>query len=344
MIDLRSDTLTKPTKAMYEAISEAELGDEGRLTDDNRGGDPTIRLLEDKAAEITGMESALFCVSGTMGNLLALITYTNYGDYCAANEYLHVCKSEKGIFAERPGGIKPLYYKTDSLGSPDISSIDKLLKDSRVKALCIENTNNFYGGTCLSPDYMAEISRTVKKHNVPVHMDGARLFNASVALNTDVREFTKHTDSVMFCISKGLGAPMGSLLCSSRDFISKARTNKKYLGGVLRQGGIAAAAGIVALETGPQQLKADHKNAKALAVELSGIKSLKIDMKSVQTNILKVDVSETGMDAETFSSELRKLGVLVNAVDKNCIRAVLYRGISSEMTAEAAGIFRKLAN
>ena len=163
MIDLRSDTLTKPTKAMYEAMLTAELGDEGRLTEEHRGGDPTMRLLEDKAAERTGKESALFCVSGTMGNLLALMTYTNYGDYCAANENLHVCRSEKGIFADRPGGIKPLFYDTDSLGTPDIDSINKLLNKTSVKAVCIENTNNFFGGTCITPSHIADISKTAKK-------------------------------------------------------------------------------------------------------------------------------------------------------------------------------------
>ena len=340
MIDLRSDTLTKPTKAMYEAMVNAELGDEGRLTEDHRGGDPTMRLLEDKAAEITGKESAMFCVSGTMGNLLALMTYTRYGDFCAANENLHVCRSEKGIFADRPGGIKPVFYDTDSLGTPDISSIDKLLNKNSVKAVCIENTNNFYGGTCLTSDCIAEIAKTVKKYNVPLHMDGARLFNASVYLNTDVKDITRHIDSVMFCVSKGLGAPIGSLLCGTKEFIDKARDLKKYLGGVVRQGGIAAAAGIKALETEIPLLKNDHENTKYIADELSDSPLLSINKKSVQTNLLKVDVSGTGMNAENFAGKLKEKGLLVNAVDESSIRIVLYKEISRDIAEKSVQIIK----
>ncbi len=340
MIDLRSDTLTKPTKAMYSAMMNAELGDEGRLTDDKRGGDPTIRLLEDRASEITGKESALFCVSGSMGNLLALMTYTNYGDYCAVNENLHVCRSEKGIFADRPGGIKPLFYDTDLLGTPDIASIDELLNKNSVKAACIENTNNFFGGTCITPDYIADISKTVKKYNVPLHMDGARLFNASVYLNADAKEITRHVDSVMFCISKGLGAPVGSLLCGKKDFIEKARENKKYLGGVVRQGGIVAAAGIQALDTEIPLLKIDHDNTKMLADLLSEIPELKINKKSVQTNLLKIDISGTGMAADIFTGKLKEKGLLVNAVDSGSIRIVLYKEINRRQVEESVQIIK----
>ena len=342
MIDLRSDTLTKPTKAMYDAMLNAELGDEGRLTADGRGGDPTIRLLEDKAAEITGMEAALFCLSGTMGNLLALMSYTDYGDYCLTNENSHIYRSEKGIFTDRPGGIKPLFYSTDLLGVPDIPSIDKLLKKNTVKAVCIENTNNYYGGTCLTSDCIAEISKTAAEYNVPLHLDGARIFNASLYLNTAVREFARHVDSLMFCISKGLGAPVGSLLCGKRDFIEKARNLKKNIGGVVRQGGIVAAAGIAALETEIPKLKKDHENTAYLADSLSAFTPLEINKRSVQTNILKAEISKTGMNSKHFAELLAGKGLLVNAVDDTSIRLVIYKEINRKQIDKAVQIIKEI--
>ena len=229
MIDLRSDTLTMPTEEMRKAAYEARVGDEGRTDAKGRGEDPTVNALEEMAAEITGKESALFVTSGTLGNLIALMTYCSRGDAVAVERNLHVYRTEKAPFSERVAGLKPIFYETETSGKPDIVSIEELIAKTPVKALCLENTHNFAGGICLTADDIKSIMSVAKKKDIPIHMDGARIFNAAVRLNATVSELARPVDSVMFCLSKGLGAPVGSMLCGKGDFIFEARKTKKLV-------------------------------------------------------------------------------------------------------------------
>ena len=325
VIDFFSDTATVPTTEMRKAIMEATVGDDGR------GLDPTANRLELIASEITGKEAALFLSSGTMGNLVAILTHCNRGDEIIVGESSHIFSSEDGG-ASSLGGISYRTLKEDRLGKLDLSELESALKPdglhySRTSMLSLENTHNDRGGVALTQDYTKEVAQIANKHCIPLHIDGARLFNASVCLGTPVDILVKDADSVSISLSKGLCAPVGAVLCGSKAFVEIARRHRKVLGGGMRQVGMVAAAGIVALETMVDRLADDHSNAKRLAVGLSRIDGISIDPDSVHTNLVYFDVcvNQPGKLAE----KLEKNGVLGGS-DQSRWRFVCYNGISQD--------------
>lgn len=337
MIDLRSDTLTIPTPEMLLAITKAELGDDGRVGPNGRGEDPTVNKLLDRAMELTGKEAAIVLPTGTMGNLVAMMTYTNYNDFAAVSSCNHIKRSEKGVFNERPGGVRALLYESDKYGFPILDSLKSVLEgDDKAKVVCTENTNNFCGGTCLSVEQMRELHDFCSSYGVPLHLDGARIFNAAAALGVSVGELVKNADSVMFCISKGLRAPIGSVLCGTSDFIKRARDNAKYCGGVMRQAGVIAAPGLIALENGYEVALRDNKHARILGEKLAAAGGcLRVDLDTVQSNMVKVGVQK---HAAVVISELKELGVKVGSVDDSSFRLVTHADNSEDEILNAAEI------
>lgn len=338
MIDLRSDTLTQPTVEMRKAMHDAEVGDAGRTDSSGRGEDPTVNRLEDIAAGLMGKEAAMFLPSGTMGNLIALMTYCSIGQRVGVEKKLHVYHNEKGIFKDRPGGLIPEFFETDHKSIPNLNSIKALLEEKKIDLLCLENTHNFEGGTCLSKDQINAICSLAKKNGVAVHLDGARINNASVYLNTSVDELVAPADSVMFCLSKGLGAPVGSMLCGTHDFVVEAKKIRKVIGGTMRQAGVLAAAGIVAIQRERDRLMEDHENARLLAERIEHNLRINLKKEDVQTNIVKIDVSPSGYDAASFLMGLEKRGIKANAISEKHIRMVTYREIRREDIMEASNI------
>jgi threonine aldolase len=334
IVDLRSDTVTRPTPAMRRAMAEAEVGD------DVYGEDPTVNRLEARAAEIFGREASLFVPTGSMGNLLAIKTWTQPGMEVICEERAHIANYELASIsaiagclphtASAPGGVLT-WDRIEPLIRP------KIYYYAQTGLIELENTSNMHGGTVYPPDVMQEICERAHAAGLPVHLDGARIFNAAVALGREVREITRHFDSVMFCLSKALGAPVGSMLVGSREFIRKARTSRKQLGGGMRQVGVLAAAGLVALEESPKILHRDHENARHLAQGLAQIPGISIDAKSVVTNIVIFSVAETGIPAATICDELARRGILCGPRDQFTIRMVTHYDV------DRAGIERALA-
>src|SRR5581483_10842194 len=290
VIDLRSDTVTKPSVAMRRAMMEAEVGD------DVYGEDPTINELEHRAAEIFAREAAIFVPTGTMGNQIAVKIHTRPGQEIVCEERAHVWNYEMAMIAHFSGCTpRPI------AGENGVMTWEQVRRKiapgtyyiAQTGLVALENTHNMAGGTVMPTEVVNEICEGAHKAGLPVHMDGARIFNAAVALGKPVAEITKNVDSLMFCLSKGLGAPVGSLLVGSRDFITRARIYRKSLGGGMRQAGILAAAGLIALEEGPKRLHEDHANAKFLAGRLAKIRGIQIDSANVQTNILVFDIRGT---------------------------------------------------
>ncbi len=332
-IDLRSDTVTLPSAAMRRAMADAEVGD------DVYGEDPSVNRLEKLAAQKLGHEAALFVSSGTQGNLLALLGHCQRGDEYIAGQLAHCYRTEGGGAAVL-GGIQPQPLDFQSDGTLDLAKVEHAIKPdnihfARTRLLCLENTQ---AGKVLPLDYLAEARRLADRHGLALHLDGARVFNAAVKLAVSVDSITADFDSVSFCLSKGLGAPAGSLLCGSADFIAAARRGRKMLGGGMRQAGVLAAAGILALEQHVDRLAEDHDNAKRLAVGLAGIDALELDPATVQTNM--VFVSVRGGDAEQFSRALARHDIVIPAT--NPMRLVTHLDISREdvaRTVEAATSF-----
>ena len=326
IIDLRSDTVTLPTQEMLESILDAELGDDGR------NGDPTARRLEELAAEKMGKEDALLVTSGSQANLVSLLSYTRPGDEIVVETEAHINYYEAGGLSAVAGLVpRPIRGDLGVLG-PD--QVEKTIltgtpRSSRIRLICIENTHNRAGGTCVSPTQIGELGEVAEKYGLPIYMDGARIFNAAVALGVDVRELTKDVDSLMFCLSKGLSSPVGSLVVGTHEFIRSAREWRKILGGTLRQSGVIAAPGIVALEKMIGRLKEDHNNARKLAKGLVEIEDITVDMRTVQTNIVKLDVSGLGCDGNRFVGELEKHGVGAAGFGGSIVRMVTHRGIES---------------
>ncbi|MFT4415434.1 GntG family PLP-dependent aldolase [Fredinandcohnia humi] len=339
MIDLRSDTLTKPTESMRRAMYEAVVGDDGRVDLEGKGEDPTVNALENLASKITGKEDAMFCNSGTIANIIALVTYCQRVETVAISKYNHIYYSERSPFMEEYFGLKPSFYDIDEKGVPDLQSLHSIFMDGASKLLCLENSNNFKGGTCMSVQQTEEICSAAKKYKIPVHMDGARIFNVASYYDIPVKELLNSVDSVMFCLSKGLGAPIGSLLCGSKEFIGRARGIRKLLGGGMRQAGIVAAAGIIALQEEVERLKEDHKLAKLLASKLVTNKKIKIDPELVDTNIVTVDVSPSGYSAKKFEVDLETYGLKVKSMSEQYVRMTTYRGITLDDIENAATIF-----
>ena len=340
MIDLRSDTVTQPTDEMRDAMHAARLGD------DSRDGDPTVRELETLAATRTGKEAAMFVPSGTMGNLAALMAHTGRGGEVLLEESSHILKSEMGAIAQVAG----LFHRTirGQHGAMDLGvltgTIAAQMKPNKLATALIEmeTTHNGAGGAVLPLDHMAEVHALGRQHGIPVHTDGARLFNAAVALGVPAEQIARHSDSVTFCVSKGLSAPIGSLLCGTGNFIARARSFRRMLGGNLRQAGMLAAAGIVALDSMVERLADDHRTAKQLADGLHRLSPSLVDPKSIETNIVRVDTTGSGWPAETWSAALQRSDVHVAPGGPMQLRFVTHRHISPADVETTLQAFREL--
>ncbi len=332
VIDLRSDTVTHPTPEMRRAIFEAEVGY------DVYGEDPTVNRLEMMAAARMCKEAALFTTSGTQGNLIAVLTHCNRGDEIIVGDEAHMFWYEVGGAAAL-GGVTIRTLPNDSCGRLNPDDIERAIRDRDIHypettLVCLENTHNRCGGTVLSADYTDEVCRLAHTRGLKVHLDGARIFNAAIALGVPVLALAENADSVSFCLSKGLGAPVGSLLCGSKDFVERARKFRKMLGGGMRQAGIIAAAGIVALETMVDRLVDDHANARRLAEGLAGINGITLAQDSVPTNIVMFELSPGPSTAE-FMEGLREGGVKVGLRDGRPFRAVTHYMVTSSDIDEA---------
>jgi threonine aldolase len=326
-IELRSDTCTLPTDEMREAMRSAEVGD------DVFGEDPTINRLEALAAEKVGKEAALFLPSGTMGNLVAVMTHCRRGDEIVLEAESHIYYYEVGGLSAIAGVVPRLVPGKNGILNPD--DVRKALRPRNIHyppttCITVENSHNRGGGTVTGIPVLEAIAEIARERGMTFHMDGARIFNAAIALGVDVREIAKHADSVMFCLSKGLSAPVGSMLAGTADFIERARKNRKMAGGGMRQAGVLAAAGIIALTKMVDRLAEDHDNAKEFARGLSEIPGVSIDLSTVQTNIVMFDIHRLGIGSEQFASELATHGVRVTTRPPFGIRAVANRHFQQE--------------
>jgi threonine aldolase len=307
-IDLRSDTVTQPTPEMREAMYRAEVGD------DVYGDDPTVNRLEELAAAKLGQAAAVFVASGTMGNLVSLLTHCGRGEEVIVGSEAHIFRYEAGG-SSALGGIPQFQIPNDPDGTLPLDRVEAAIRggdqhEARTKLIALENTHNRCGGTVLPVAYLRDVRELADRHGLKVHLDGARVFNAAVALGVDVKELTQHVDSVMFCLSKGLSAPVGSVICGSQDFIAQARRNRKMLGGGMRQAGVLAAAGIVALETMIVRLADDHANARHLAEGLADTPGFVVDLARVQTNIVFFELdSNRKVTSEVVTRRMLKQGV-----------------------------------
>ncbi len=339
MIDLRSDTVTKPTQAMRDAMAMAEVGD------DVYREDPTVIRLEELAAKKLGKEAGLFVCSGTMGNQVAIMTHTQRGDELITEAESHIFYYEVGDIAMLSG--VQARQVPGQRGIMDPEDVKHAIRDvdnihfPRTSLIAIENTHNRGGGKIWPIEYVREISAMAHDRGIAVHMDGARIFNASIASGITPDVWASYADSVMFCLSKGLCAPVGSMLVGSKDFIERARKNRKRLGGGLRQVGILAAAGIVALETMVDRLGEDHANAKLLATELASI-GYGSDPAEAETNMVMVDVRASGKDAPSFASSVREKGVLCNAVTPTTVRLVTHHDVTTDQCHQTVEAFKSL--
>jgi threonine aldolase len=332
VIDLRSDTITHPTPEMRRAMFEAEVGD------DVYGEDPTVNRLEAMAAKMMGQEAALFTTSGTQSNLVAVLTQTNHGDEIIAGDEAHMLWYEVGGAAAL-AGVTIRTVPNDNHGRLNLDDIELTIREKDIHypqttLMCLENTHNRCGGTVLTTDYTDEVCNLAHRRGLKVHLDGARIFNAAVALGVPAYALTQNVDSVAFCLSKGLGAPVGSLVCGSKDFVEQARKFRKMLGGGMRQAGIIAAAGIVALETMVGRLAEDHANAKRLAEGLAGIKGVTLAQADTPTNIVMFELL-SGLSVVEFMEGLGKAGVKVGFRDGGPFRAVTHWMVSSSDIDEA---------
>jgi len=339
IVDLRSDTVTKPSAAMRRAMHDADVGD------DVYREDPTINRLQDRAAEIFGREAGLYVVSGTMGNQTAIKVLTHHGQEVICEDRCHIYNFEMGMLTAFSGIVPRTIHAEDgiltwNLISPHIRKRNDYR--ARTGMIEIENTSNLAGGSVYPQAVTDDIVDQAHAAGLPVHLDGARIFNASVALGKSVIELTRKFDSVMFCLSKGLGAPVGSMLVGSKEFIEEARIVRKMLGGSMRQAGVLAAAGLIALEEGPKRLHIDHANAKFLAQELAQIPGIKIDAAKVESNILFFDVSGTRLTAPEVSKRLAAQGVLANASGPNLIRMVAHLDVDRAGCERALSILREI--
>jgi len=343
MIDLRSDTVTLPTPAMREAMSRAELGD------DVYGEDPTVNRLERMAAEIVGMEAAMLVPTGTMGNLAAMLAHCQRGTKAFLGAQAHTYVYEAGGAAALGGIVMTPIRNTDN-GEIDLDELrDELERPPDAHfalpaLVALENTHNLCAGSAVELSHMTAVAGLAHAHHLPVHLDGARIFNAAIALETTAKKIAESADSVSFCLSKGLACPVGSLLCGSREFIGRARRMRKMLGGGMRQAGIIAAAGIVALETMIDRLVEDHLNARALAEGLGLVAGINVRPVKRRTNMVVFEVDGGAPVATKFAAAMKDRGVIANARGPSSFRAVTHHGISRRdidrvvaAAAEAAG-------
>ncbi len=339
VIDLRSDTVTQPTPAMREAIYRAEVGD------DVYGEDPTVNRLEAMSAELLGKEAALFVTSGTQGNLCALLAHCDRGDQVILGDKSHTFRYEQGGMAS-VGGLMPYLLPNQPDGTLRLEDIVAAVQPDnphfpRSRLICLENTHNMCNGVPLKTAYVESVAALAREHNLRVHVDGARLFNAAVALDVPAREHVAATDSVTFCLSKGLCAPVGSVLCGSTEFIARARRARKVLGGGMRQAGFLAAAGIVALERIRPRLHEDHARARQLADGLAGIPGVAVN--PVYTNIVYFRLTEDApLTAPEVEEALRQRDVLILSRDARSFRAVTHYWIDGADVERALATLREI--
>jgi threonine aldolase len=341
MIDLRTDTGTLPTEEMHEAMRRAELGDDGR------DGDPTVRRLEEMAAAATGQEAGVMVPSGTMSNLVALLTHANRdGGEVLLDAESHIMRSELGGVAKL-AGLFPRIYPAER-GTPDVDALRDLIRPVMTRGqfptslVCLETTHNDAGGAVVPLETLAAVRRIASEKGIPVHIDGARVFNAAVALGVPVSEIGKHADSIGFCVSKGLSAPVGSVLCGSKAFIDRARVYRRMVGGTMRQAGVFAAAGIVALDKMVDRLADDHRRARRLADGLHAIDPKLVNPNRVATNIVMVEIGGTGMNAAAWVAALVEKGVRTSVWNAISLRLVTHRHIDDAAVDRAIAAFREL--
>ncbi len=343
IVDLRSDTVTLPTPAMREAMARAEVGD------DVLGEDPTVNRLQQVAAERMGKEAGLFVPSGTMGNLAAVLAHCNRGDEVILGNLSHTFLFEAGGIAAL-GGVMPHTLPNLPDGSLDLGEIRSAIRADDVhqpisRLIILENTHNRCGGTVLSADYMRQVGELAKKYQLRLHIDGARIFNAAAALNIPAKELAEPADSITFCLSKALCAPVGSVLCGSAEFIRKARRIRKQLGGGMRQAGILAAAGLVALDQMVDRLSEDHRRARQLATSLADIPGLRVENATPASNMVFVSLSEDGsqpMNAAQASARLVEMGVKVQTIGPRRFRLVTHYWIDDEGIEQTINAFKRI--
>lgn len=338
-IDLRSDTVTKPTASMREAMKMAEVGD------DVYGEDPTVNALEKKSARIFQKEAALLFPTGTMANQAAIMAHTNHGDEVIIEENMHMFMFEVAGLAYLSGVQARLLSSDKGALAPEdiIGSIrPENIHFPETTLMCLENTHNMHGGTVLTKQEVDAVAEVGKKHGIPLHMDGARIFNAATHLDVNVSELTQGCDSLMFCLSKGLSAPIGSVLVGSNDFIQRARKCRKILGGGMRQAGTIAACGNIALDEMVNRLNEDHHNAEKLAEALETIPWVDIDLSRVQTNIVRFNLDTDYIDGASFIKRLAKDGVKANLLGSNGIRMVTHKDVGEEDIKAAIQIIQTL--
>lgn len=341
IIDLRSDTVTLPTEEMLEAIRHAELGD------DVFGEDSTVNRLEKITAEKMGKEAALLVTSGTQANLVSLMSNTNPGELVILEAQSHIYWYEVGGICSI-AGLMPCLVKS-RLGSFDPEVLEAAIRPKDIhypplSLICAENTHNRHGGTVITPERLRTTNEVAKKHGLRLYMDGARLFNAAVALGASVQDFTKHVDNLMFCLSKSLSCPIGSLVVGTHEFVQKARKMRKILGGGMRQAGIVAAPGIIALEKMVDRLKEDHRNAKRLAKGIANIDGIKVDLNRVQTNIIVFDISDLTANDALFLSKLKEQDILALNIAKNKVRMVTHRGVEKNHVEKAINAIENISD
>jgi threonine aldolase len=328
IIDLRSDTVTLPTEEMREAIYQAKLGD------DVFGEDPTTNLLQNMASELVGKEAGLLVASGTMGNLVCTLTHCTRGQEVILGDKSHMFLNEAGGMSA-VGGMHPHTIPNQDNGTMRLEDIEAAIRGDnphwpRTRLICLENTHNRCYGAPLTPKYVDSVASLAKEHGLSVHLDGARIFNAVVALEQDIKEFTRSVDSISFCLSKGLSAPIGSVVCGTRQFIEEAHRNRKALGGGMRQSGIVAAAGITALDTMIDRLKEDHNNARRLAGGIAQIPGLSIDVEKIKTNIIYFDLIVNKMAPDDLVKQVGEKGIKFLRTGPTRYRMVTHYGISAE--------------
>ncbi|HSB71220.1 MAG TPA: GntG family PLP-dependent aldolase [Candidatus Methylomirabilis sp.] len=339
-LDFRSDTVTEPTEEMREAMRRAKVGDDGRE------GDPTVRELEEYSAQLLGKEAGLFVISGTMGNLVSILAHTRPGQEVILERDAHIYWSEVGGVAGVGGLVVNRIPGTDGVLAPE--DVEAAIRPAKLHfpetgLVCVENSHNTAGGTVWTLEQMAAVKAVADRRGVPVHLDGARIFNAAVALGVPAKDIARHTDSTTFCLSKGLSAPVGSVIVGSKPYIEVARKKRQMLGGTTRQGGVIAAAGLVAMRTMVGRLAEDHKHARLLAEKLSTIPGLEVDVKKVQTNIVRTKVSGLGVPAAAVAEKLAQHNVYVLAQQVDTLRWLTHRHVTAADVDEAASAMTKVA-
>ena len=339
-IDLRSDTVTLPTPSMRRAMAEAELGD------DVYREDPTVNRLEEMAAELLGKEAALLVLSGTMGNLVSVLTHCGRGDEVILGEHTHTFLNEQGGLAAL-GGVHPRTLPDLPDGTLEPAAIEDAIRADnehypRTRLICLENTHNGAGGRVLSPAYLAKIGELARANQLKLHVDGARLFNAAVARGVEPRVLAAEADSLTFCLSKGLACPLGSIIVGSEGFIHEARRNRKLVGGGMRQAGVFAAAGIVALREMVERLAEDHENARNLAEGLADVRGIAADPASVETNIVFFELISNRLTPVELAARLREHGVLISAGRTARVRLVTHYGVDASHVDRTLHAFRQI--